>query len=240
MYQEIIADASILIDGLPSILELLRVLINILDPTDQAHTDSTRLTALRMLNVAFEVSGVRISAFPSLSALVLDHGCKFLFQLARSDNPTVLQTTLRTISTMFETMRVDLKLQQELFLTFTTDRLAPPAPPSLTKAGSLKGNASASPRPGTPQLGVMESDPDKVPSTPRLLVAPAKGDTRELLLETLSLVSRHPSFMGDLYINYDCDMNCENMFERLIDFAAKVCLKPYSAHQIWYLTSLNA
>ena len=197
-------------------------MINILDPTDQAHTDSTRLTALRILNVAFEVAGARICDYPSLSALVLDHGCKYLFQLARSDNPAVLQTTLRTISTMFETMRRDLKLQQELFLTFTVDRLAPPpAPPG--KSQSLKSNSRAgTPIPGTPNLGPADSEGERTPSTPRLYVAPAKGDTRELLLETLSLVSRHPSFMVDLYVNYDCDMNCENMFERLIDFATKV------------------
>ncbi|EKM55633.1 uncharacterized protein PHACADRAFT_121344 [Phanerochaete carnosa HHB-10118-sp] len=210
--------------GLPSILELLRVLINILDPTDQAHTDTTRLTALRVLNVAFEVTGSRICDFPSLSALVFDHGCKYLFQLARSDNPAVLQTTLRAISTMFETMRQELKLQQELFLTFTIDRLAPP--PSTIKTHLTRSGVS--PRPGTPspdspRLGPVgiDSELEKTPSTPRLLVAPARGDTRELLLETLALISRHPSFMVDLYTNYDCNMNCENMFERLIDFATK-------------------
>ena len=217
------------IDGLPSILELLRVLINILDPNDQAHTDSTRLTALRTLNVAFEVSGPRICAYPSLSALVLDHGCKYLFQLARSDHPVVLQTSLRTIATMFETMRPKLKLQQELFLAFTIDRLATTPAPSAPKNMNLAQKAlTGSPRggtpvPGTPLLGPPESDSEKVPATPRLLVPPARGDTRELLLETLCQISRHPSFMVDLYTNYDCDMNCENMFERLIDFAAKVC-----------------
>ena len=221
-------------DGLPSILELVRVLINILDPNDQAHTDSTRLTALRTLNVAFEAAGARICAYPSLSALVLDHGCKYLFQLARSDHPVVLQTTLRTIATMFETMRPKLKLQQELFLAFTIDRLAPPPPLGAAKNATLAQKAmTGSPRggtpvPSTPLLGPPESDPEKVPATPRLLVAPARGDTRELLLETLSQISRHPSFMVDLYINYDCDMNCENMFERLIEFAAKV-LAPSSA-----------
>ena len=148
---------------------------------------------------------------------------EYLFQLARSDNPAVLQTTLRTISTMFETMRRDLKLQQELFLAFTVDRLVPPPPPP-GKSQSLKSNTSRSgtPVPGTPNLGPTDAEGERTPSTPRILVAPAKGDTRELLLETLSLVSRHPSFMVDLYVNYDCDMNCENMFERLIEFATKV------------------
>ncbi len=211
---------------MPSILELLRVLINILDPNDQAHTDSTRLTALRTLNVAFEVSGTRICAYPSLFALVLDHGCKYLFQLARSDHPVVLQTALRTIVTMFETMRPKLKLQLELFLAFTIDRLANPVPSGPKNALAQKA-LTGSPRggtpvPGTPLLGPPESDPEKIPTTPRLLVPPARGDTRELLLETLCQISRHPSFMVDLYTNYDCDMNCENMFERLIEFAAKV------------------
>ncbi|KAL1944754.1 hypothetical protein VTO73DRAFT_3184 [Trametes versicolor] len=214
--------------GLPSVLELLRVLINILDPNDQAHTDSTRLTALRTLNVAIEVAGTRICAYPSLSTLVLDHGCKYLFQLARSEHPVVLQTALRTIATMFETMRPKLKLQQELFLAFTMDRLAPPPAPSNKNLPLAQKALTGSPRPGTPapstpHLGppLSEFEDEKAPSTPRLLVPPARGDTRELLLETLCQISRHPSFMVDLYVNYDCDMNCENMFERLVEFSAK-------------------
>ncbi|KAJ3515961.1 hypothetical protein NLJ89_g1417 [Agrocybe chaxingu] len=115
--------------GLPSILELLRVLINVLDPNDQQHTDSTRLTALGILNSAFEESGFSISKFTSLKAIVVDPGCKFLFQLARSENNNILHWALRTISTIFETMRPSLKLQQELFLTFTIDRLVPPPSP---------------------------------------------------------------------------------------------------------------
>ncbi|KAI9064275.1 Sec7-domain-containing protein [Trametes sanguinea] len=214
--------------GLPSILELLRVLINILDPNDKAHTDSTRLTALRTLNVAIEVAGRRICDYPSLSALILDHGCKYLFQLARSDHPVILQTALRTIATMFETMRPKLKLQQELFLAFTIDRLAPPSAPSAKNMPLAQRALTNSPRPSgsvppTPNLGPTppELDSEKPPSTPRLLVPPARGDTRELLLETLCQISRHASFMVDLYVNYDCDMNCENMFERFIEFSAK-------------------
>ncbi|OBZ75659.1 hypothetical protein A0H81_04473 [Grifola frondosa] len=170
--------------GLPSILELLRVLINILDPNDQLHTDSTRLTALRILNVAFEVAGTRICEFRSLSVLILDHGCKYLFQLARSDNPAVLQTALRTISTMFETMR------------------PPPKTHPALSAASSKGSSGSS-RPGTPILSPhlgpvgVDLDLEKGSSTPRIVVAPARGDTRELLLETISQISRHPSFMSN-------------------------------------------
>jgi brefeldin A-resistance guanine nucleotide exchange factor 1 len=214
-----------LLDGLPSIVELLRVTINILDPADQMHTDSTRLTALGILNTMFDVAGPRMGDFPSLIALVIDHGCKYLFQLARSDNPAILNLSLRTISTMFETMRSHLKLQQELFLAFTIDRLAPPIPPSSVRKGVL------TPTPGTPSnasplLTATDISPEsrKSVATPRppVVPAPARGETREIMLETLNQISRNPSFMVDLYVNYDCDPNCDNMFERLIEFLTQV------------------
>ncbi|KAG0706344.1 hypothetical protein DFH29DRAFT_169682 [Suillus ampliporus] len=213
--------------GLPALLELLRVLVNILDPNDQVHTDSTRLTALGILHAAVETSGTVMGDYPSLSALILDPGCKYLFQLARSDNSSVLQAALRTITTVFQTMRKDLKLQQELYLAFSIDRLA--APPQLKPISSKKNNNPTSPRPGTPATGTpilgpvdTELELDKgspVPSRPP--VQPARGDTRDLMLETLSQLCRHPSSMVDLYVNYDCDINCENLFERLVEFLTK-------------------
>ena len=226
------SDTHCFLDGLPSIIELLRVLVNVLDPNDQQHTDSTRLTALGILNAAFEESGPTVAQFPSLKAIVIDPGCKFLFQLARSENNLVLHLALRTISTILDTMRTHLKLQQELFLTFTIDRLAPPnlslpgksATPIL---GSSKSRGF-SPLPGTPStnsplLTTVDKTETEGPTPPaRLLVPLARGETRDLILETLSHISGHPSFMVDLYVNYDCDINCENLFERLIDFLTKV------------------
>lgn len=203
------------------------MLVNILDPNDQVHTDSTRLTALAILNATIETCGTRIGDYPSLAVLVLDHGCKYLFQLARSDNPAVLQGALRTISSLFETMRPHLKLQQELYLAFSIDRLATPP---LLRSNTTKKHQTNSPRPGTsaastPTFGPVDTELELekgslVPSRPP--VQPARGDTRDLILETLSQISRHPSFMVDLYTNYDCDINCENLFERLIEFLTKV------------------
>ncbi|KAF8630385.1 hypothetical protein AX15_002943 [Amanita polypyramis BW_CC] len=205
--------------GLASILELLRVLVNVLDPNGQQHNDSTRLIALRVLNSAFEESGSHILQYPSLSALIVDHGCKYMFQLARSDNIWVLQAALRAISTMFETMRKHLKLQQELFVAFAIDRLAQPV------GQGKKTSYTASSRPGTPALPATsepETEPDKGATlSSRVLVTPARGETRDLLLETLTHIARYPSFMVDLYTNYDCDVNCENLFERLTDFLTK-------------------
>lgn len=138
---------------------------------------------------------------------------------------SVLHAALRTISTMFDTMRKHLKLQQELFLAFTIDRLAPP--PLSQKQLSKRATYSNSPRPGTPApetplLGPPEPDNDGSTTQSRPLVPPAYGQTRDLLLETLSQIARHPSFMADIYANYDCDVNSENLLERLMDFLTKV------------------
>lgn len=67
--------------GLPSIREILRVLISLLNPHDQQHTDSMRLMALGLLSVAFEIGGQSIGRFLVLRSLVADELCKYLFQV---------------------------------------------------------------------------------------------------------------------------------------------------------------
>lgn len=236
--------------GLPSAQELLRVLVNLMDPNDQQHTDSIRLSILGILQVGLETSGTLIAKFPSLSNMLVDQGCKFLFQLARSDNINVLRLALRVIMTLFDTMRSQLKLQLELFVSFGMDRLAPPSaflPPkvqlSLNSGGQARRSASL---PGTPRTDTMPSragDASSIeamaleeasvgeqtpPAPTRPGVVPAKGLTRDLMLETLGYIARQPTFMVDLWVNYDCDVNCEDLFERLLGFLTRVS----SAHHV--------
>src|SRR6185437_10100258 len=139
--------------GLPAITELLRVLINLLDPGDKDHPDSTRLIALSVLNTIFEISGVHLSRIESLRTMIIDRGCKFLFLLARSENPSILYLSLRAISAMLETMRLHLKLQQELFISFTLDRLAPPPLQSRPGAGNFNKPIPSSPNISSPAFG---------------------------------------------------------------------------------------
>ncbi|KAH9998139.1 Sec7-like domain protein [Russula compacta] len=215
--------------GLPSIVELLRVLVNILDPHDRIHTDSTRLLALGVLNTSFEVSGPRLGDFPTLRTMILDHGCKYLFQLAQSENSSVFQLTLRTISTMMNTMRKHLKLQQELFLAYTLDRLAPPVTGKPSRLGTpvpksgLFSPRSSSPSPHSSSLELHdEADVEKGSPTPnKPSVIPARGVARDLLLDVLSQISSHPNFLVELFSNYDCDINAENLFDRVIDLLTK-------------------
>ncbi|RHZ59918.1 hypothetical protein Glove_360g53 [Diversispora epigaea] len=207
--------------GLPSIRELLRVLISLLNPHDVQHTDTMRLMALSILNAAFEVGGKTIGNFEPLRNLAVDELCKYLFQLARTDNIALLSLALRVISTVFETLRPYLKLQQELYLSFLIERLTPPTNNLRNIAynaefSSINSNidspiTSGSSTPSTRERNLRTSGDTTV----------ATGEVRELLLESLGQFSRDPSFMIGLWLNYDCNVDCGDLFEEIIKFLSK-------------------
>lgn len=111
--------------SLPSIRELLRVLVDLLDPHDRQHTDTMRVMALRIVDVALEVAGPSIASHPSLANLAKDILCRHLFQLVRSDNMAILNESLRVAGTLLATCRGVLKLQQELYLSYVIACLFP-------------------------------------------------------------------------------------------------------------------
>ncbi|GAA5880201.1 hypothetical protein JCM8547_006589 [Rhodosporidiobolus lusitaniae] len=224
--------------GLASIQELLRVLISLLNPHDQQHTDTMRLMALGLLNIAFEVGGKSMERFPTLRAMVADHLCKHLFQLARSDHPLLLSHSLRVITNIFATLRPHLKLQQELFLSFLLDRLT--LPPSSAASAKSKAeiesqldrstwaaqDSASSDGPATPGGG------NGRPGTPSSLSSSVSGradrerdrgssETRELMLEILGNYARGSHTMVDLWVNYDCAVEGEDLFERLVKFLSR-------------------
>ena len=64
------------------------------------------------------------------------------------------------------------------------------------------------------------------------------NEARELMLEYLAQYARAPDFMTNLWINYDCNVDCEDLFERLIKFLSRVRdLKRYCRTLIPLLTS---
>lgn len=131
-------------------------------------------------------------------------------------------------------MRPHLKLQQELLLSFLVDKLTPP--PGSAGAGGrthlgiapkkqagIGSNASTSDLAERNKEKEDDDDSSKAGSRGgRAGIAPARGETRELMLETLGHLSRYPEFMVDMWVNYDCDLNCEDVFERLVGFLVKV------------------
>ncbi|GAA6009496.1 hypothetical protein JCM10207_003803 [Rhodosporidiobolus poonsookiae] len=257
--------------GLPSLQELLRVLISLLNPHDPQHTDSMRLMALGLLGVAFEVGGRSMARFKTLRAMVADGLCKHLFQLARSDNPLLLSHSLRVITNLFSTLRPFLKLQQELFLSFLLDRLVLPSSSSAAAAQGAKtkadletlldrstwaaadaaagagpgegGGGGGGARPGTPSslsssVNGRERERERDRERDR-----GGSETRELMLEILGHVARGKYALVDLWVNYDCSVEGEDLVERLVRFLSRgvypshpsplsLSLAPYSsAHQ---------
>ncbi|SPC60877.1 related to golgi-specific brefeldin a-resistance guanine nucleotide exchange factor 1 [Ustilago sp. UG-2017b] len=230
--------------GLPAILEVCRVIVSLLDPSNLQHTNTMRRLGMSMLISVLETSGRSIGDFPSLRALMQDTACKHLFTLARSDDIIPLSLSLRALSTMFETMREHLKLQHELFLNYLMDRLAPTFPPALepwnertfdnaarramgsgtaARTGALELNAPAvqvqpPPPPPAPPAPPFPKSSDRVPAT---------GEARELYLETFALLFRNfdaerpAEYLVDLYLNYDCYTDCDNMYERALHFLCR-------------------
>ncbi|TKY84945.1 hypothetical protein EX895_006025 [Sporisorium graminicola] len=229
--------------GLPAILEVCRVIVSLLDPNNLQHTNTMRRLGMSMLISVLETSGRSIGDFPSLRALMQDTACKHLFTLARSDDTIPLSLSLRTLSTLFETMREHLKLQHELFLNYLMDRLAPTFPLALepwnertfdsvakrtmfadpvSRTATSDANSSAiqlqPPPPPAPPAPPLPKDSER---------APATGEARELYLETFALLFRNfdsersAEYLVDLYLNYDCYTDCDNMYERVLHFLCR-------------------
>lgn len=137
---------------------------------------------------------------------------------------TLLSLTLRVISTVFGTLRPYLKLQQELYLSFLIERLTPPANNLISAFNAEFSNengsgdspqASGVSTPNTSRERHLRSSGENIFAT---------GEVRELLMESLGHFTRDPSFMVDLWVNYDCNIDCVDLFEELVKFLSKVCV----------------
>lgn len=210
--------------GIAAIKELLRVLIiDMLKPIQRDHKDSPILIALRVIDVAFEVGGKAIAERPALRKLATDDLCRQLFQLIKSDTHIVLQTSLRVISTLLHTMRVHLKLQQELFLNYVVTCLVPKLE-ALREAGiDLSGYETLPVAPRITYLTSGRSTP--VPAKDKQKSGSESGargaEAREVLIESIGSLVRIPTFMVDLFVNYDCDESMGDIYEDVLGFLCR-------------------
>lgn len=67
-------------------------------------------------------------------------------------------------------------------------------------------------------------------------------ETRELALENLLQLFRVPGFAAELYINYDCDLYCVNLFENITKMLSKNALSAAATQTIYstHLLSLDS
>ncbi|KAJ6144511.1 hypothetical protein N7470_008406 [Penicillium chermesinum] len=194
--------------SLPSIRELFRVLIDLLDPHNRQHTDTMRVMALRIIDVALEVAGPSIARHPSLAALAKDDLCRYLFQLVRSEQMTILTGSLRVAGTLLSTCRSVLKLQQELYLSYLVACLHPrveiPREPGID-----------------PSFGRSTPVPVKDRQKLGLEGGSRKPEAREAMVESIGVLSRIPSFMVELFVNYDCEIDRADLCEDMVGLLSR-------------------
>ncbi|KAI1109183.1 Sec7-domain-containing protein [Nemania sp. NC0429] len=228
--------------SLPSMKELFRVLVDLLDPQDKQQGDTMRVMALRIIHVALEVAGPSIARHPALALVAEDRLCRHLFQLVRSDNMAILQESLIVADTLLETCRGVLKLQQELFLSYLVACLHPPVEipweanidPSLYDGIPQRPSGA---KPPASQAGSGRATPVPVKDRQKLGMegGARKPDARQAMVESVSALVRMPSFLVELFVNYDCDANRVNLCEDMIGLLSRSAL-PDSA--TWSTTSV--
>ena len=215
--------------SLPSIRELFRVLVNLLEPHDRQHNDSMRIMALRIIDVALEVAGPSISKHPSLTSLAKDDLCRHLFQLVRSDNMNLLNESLRVAGTLLATCRGVLKLQQELFLSYLVACLHPKV--DIPREPGINPNLYD----GVPSASkLVKPTPSQQPSSGRSTPVPIKDrqklgmeggsrkpDAREAMVESIGTLARIPSFLAELFVNYDCEVDRSDLCEDLVGLLSR-------------------
>ncbi|KAG5953945.1 hypothetical protein E4U53_006482 [Claviceps sorghi] len=228
--------------SLPSVRELFRVLVNFLDPNDRHHTDTMRVMAMRILHVALEVCGPFIARHPALASIAEDRLCCYLFQLVRSENMAVLQESLIVTGTLLATCRGILKLQQELYLSYLVACLHPtvqiPREPGIDPL--LYVGIPETPKlvkPPASQSGSGRATPVAIKDRQKLGLegGARKPDARQAMVEIIGVLSRMPTFVAELFVNYDCDVDRADLCEDIIGLLSRNAL-PDSA--TWSTTSV--
>ncbi|PSS02226.1 hypothetical protein BD289DRAFT_422197 [Coniella lustricola] len=228
--------------SLPSVRELFRVLVNFLDPHDRKHPDTMRVMALRIIHVALEVAGPSIARHPALATIAEDRLCFYLFQLIRSDHTAILQESLLVAGTLLSTCRGVLKLQQEKFLSYLVAclhlSLEIPREPGIDP--SLYADIPQAPKlvkPPPSQVGNGRETPVPVQERKRLGLegGARKPDARQAMVENICVLARMPTFLVELFVNYDCDPNLADLCEDMVGMLSRNAL-PDSA--TWSTTSV--
>ncbi|CAK7220923.1 GDP/GTP exchange factor for ARF [Sporothrix bragantina] len=229
--------------SLPSVRELFRVLVEFLNPNQRKQQPDTMIVmALRIIHVALEVAGPSIARHPALASVAQDRLCCYLFQLVRSDNTAILQESLIVASTLLSTCRGVLKLQQELYLAYIISCLHP--------AVDIPREANIDPSlyEGIPQAPKLVKPPPSQASSGRSTPVPIKDrqklgmeggmrkpEARQAMVENIGVLARMPTFMIELFVNYDCDTDRTDLCEDMIGLLSRNAL-PDSA--TWSTTSV--
>ena len=214
--------------SLPSIRELFRVLVDLLQPNNRQQADAMRVMALKIIDVALEVAGPSIAKHPTLADLARNDLCRQLFQLVRSEHLGLLNESLRVAGTLLATCRGVLKLQQELFLSYLVACLHPrveipfePGIDPLLYEGVPKTPKLVKPPPSQASSGRSTPVPVKDRQKLGMEGGSRKPDTREAMVESVGALSRIPTYLVELFVNYDCEVDRSDLCEDLIGLLSR-------------------
>lgn len=154
------------------LLNIIRVVSTMME---QQQPESLKL-ALTLINVALEAGGLALSHIDPLVDALCNDVCRHLLRATQSEDLGIFSCALRVVFNLFMSMKDNMKVQLEVFLTSVHIR-------------ALNHSAAFA--------------------------------REELTLESLLEFCREPSLMQDLYVNYDCDVRCTNLFDSIIQGLCK-------------------
>lgn len=162
--------------NLQAVYNLFALLVDLLNP--EQHQDTVIKVALGLLTVAFETGADFLHACPSILRLVATDLTKYLMMLLYRERISLFASTLRLSFLLFESLRVHLKLQLEVYF----QRL----------------------------IALISYENDRI-----------TYEQREIALDAVVQLFLLPGLAAEIYLNYDCDPYCSNLFDDITEMLTK-------------------
>jgi hypothetical protein len=157
----------------------------------QKHSLENVKFALVLINIALEAGGPSLGTVKPLVEILSNDVCRHLLRASQSEDLAIVSLALRVVFNLFVSIKNHMKVQLEVFLISVHLRLI-----------GTSSNGATTPLPGA--------------GAAQAAYAALTSAKEELALESLLEFCREPSLMNDIYVNYDCDMQCTNLFDSII------------------------
>jgi hypothetical protein len=206
--------------GLPCVRELLRFLISLINTKN---SDLMISMGLNLITIGLESGIDYISSYQSLLAYVKDDLLKNLYQLLSTERMAQYASVLRVSFLLFESLRTHLKLQMEHFLNKLMDICLISSPnDSYFAVNSLNGEIGLGGSNSSASLQQQPTSNSSNKSNASNLNKQITQEQKEMTIDYFLQMLRIPGFAVEIYLNYDCSLNCSNLFENLTKLLSKV------------------
>lgn len=213
-----------------------------IDPNSKSfHIENTKFF-LSLINIALEAGGPSLGEMENLVQVLRGDVCRHLLNCSQSDDLGILSLSLRVVFNLFVSIKNHMKVQLEVFLTSVHLRIL--KQPTTTHGISnnphhSSSSSSSSSHPSSISHSSSSSSTTTISTSSSSLPSQTLISAREeLALESLLEFCREPSLMEDIYTNYDCDVQCTNLFDSII---STLCHRasPSILHQTQYNNQYN-